>query len=185
MSPSGKKANRAQIVALHTLFAMWQAHSLDECHSDEREARLAWASQCLGYNVSSFSDITADDARRLIDVLKQSCGQPLSEQPQPWRRVPARDRAQEAGTAGRRKGVRSAVIHLASADDFARIDDALHRLGWTQDRFEAWLRSSSSPLPDHGGGRAAIRTLAEANKVFWAMKAMMIRAGVWQRKKAV
>lgn len=178
-----KKANRAQIVALHTLFSAWHSHTI-EATADVREARLSWASESLGYQVSTFSALTADEARRLIDILKQLCGQPVREQPQPWRRVPARDRAHEAGTAGR-KGVRSAVIHLASPDDFARIDDALQRLGWSQDRFEAWLQSSSSPLHDHGEGKPAIRTVAEANRVFWALKAMMIRAGVWQRKKAV
>lgn len=178
MSPYGQKASRAQLVALHTLFSAWHSHTI-EATADLREARLSWASESLGYRVSSFSTLTADEARRLIDILKQLCGQPVGEQPQPWHRVPARDRAHEAGTAGR-KGVRSAVIHLVSPDDLARIDDALQRLGWSQDRFEAWLQSSSSPL--HGEGKPAIRTVAEANKVFWALKAMMIRAGVWQRK---
>lgn len=177
------KANRAQIVALHTLFSAWHSHTID-ANPDVREARLAWASQCIDHQVFSFSDLGADDARRLIDILKQACGQPVGERPQPWRPVQGRDRAHDAGTAGR-KGVRSAVIRLASADDFARIDDALRRLGWSRDRFEAWLLSSSSPLRQGGDETSVIRTLAEANRVFWALKAMMIRAGVWQRRKAV
>ncbi len=176
------KANRGQIVALHTLFSAWHSHTI-EATADVRAARLSWASESLGYRVSSFSTLTADEARRLIDILKGLCGQPVGE-PRPWRRVPARDRAHEAGTAGR-KGVRSAVIHLVSPDDLARIDDALQRLGWSQDRFGAWLQSSSSPLHVHGEGKPAIRTVAEANRVFWALKAMMIRAGVWQTKKAI
>jgi hypothetical protein len=180
--PFRGKANHAQIVALQTLFSAWHSRSISDA-GDARVARLSWASTQLGRDVDSFSNLTGDEARQLIDVLKQSLGQPLTRQPQSWNRVRTRDRAQEAGTAGR-KGARSAVIHLASADDLARIDEALQRLGWTKERFEGWLKSGSSPLKKKDGV-FVIRTVAEANRVWWALKAMMIRGGVWKRKRAV
>ncbi len=177
--PSGtKSASRDQIVALQTFFAAWHARDLTDA-ADPRAARLSWASEQLARNICSFSELTADEARRLIDVLKPSLGQALTQQPQPWRRVSARDRAHRAGTAGR-KGARSDVIQLASIDDFARIDEGLKRLGWTRDRFEAWLKSDSSPLKRED---RAIRTLADANKVWWALKAQLIRAGIWKQQK--
>src|SRR6204780_2198545 len=104
--PLRGKANHAQIVALQTLFSAWHSRSLSDA-GDARGARLSWASTQLGRDVDSFSNLTSDEARQLIDVLKQSLGQPLSRQPQSGNRVRARDRAQEAGTAGR-KGARSA-----------------------------------------------------------------------------
>jgi hypothetical protein len=179
--PRGK-ANHAQIVALQTLFSAWHSRSISDA-SDARTARLSWASAQLGRDIDSFSNLTSDEARQLIDILKQSLGQPLTRQPRPWNRVRARDRAHEAGMAGR-KGARSAVIHLASSDDLARIDEALQRLGWTKERFDSWLGSGSSPLKKKDGS-VAIRTVAEANKVWWALKSMLVRAGLWQPGKAV
>lgn len=182
MSPGIKPVSRDQIVALQSLCNAWHSRMLTD--EDPRSARLAWASEQLGRSVSSFSDLSANEARQLIDLLKTSLGQKLKQQPQPWRRVNARDRAHEAGTAGRRGNRRSDVIHMASPDDLARIDEALQRLDWTREQFETWLKSGSSPL----GRRedSAIRTVAEANKVWWALKAMMVRSGVWkQQKKAV
>jgi uncharacterized protein (DUF1684 family) len=178
MAPSA----RAQIVALQTLFAAWHSRELTAQDTDLRAARLAWASECLAREVSSFSDLSSDEARRLIDVLKRSLGQALTREAQPWRRVPARDRAKQAGTAGR-NGVNSSLIELASPDDLARIEQARERLGWTAEQLNAWLRSNASPLKR--SGERTIRTVAEANRVWWALKAMMVRAGVWKRKKAV
>ena len=73
---------------------------------------------------------------------------------------------------------------MASADDLARIDEALQRLRWTKEQFDSWLKSGSSPLKQKDGD-VAIRTVAEANKVWWALKAMLVRAGLWQPGKAV
>ncbi len=179
MSPGIKQASRDQIVALQTLFAAWHSRLLTD-EVDVRRARLEWASEQLAHKICSFSDLTADEARQLIDKLKSSLGQELGQQPQPWRRVPERDAARRAGTAGR-KSVRSDVIQLAGVDDLARIDEGLQRIGWTRERFDAWLKSDSSPISKREDG--AIRTLADANKVWWALKAMLIRAGAWKQQK--
>jgi hypothetical protein len=178
MAPS----TRAQVVALQTLFAAWHSRELTAQATDIRSARLAWASESLGHDVPSFRDLTSDEARRLIDILKRSIGQSLTREAQPWRRVRARDRAKQAGTAGR-NGANSSLIELASPDDLARIEQARQRLGWSSEQLKAWLGSTASPLKR--SGECTIRTVAEANRVWWALKAMMVRAGVWKRKKAV
>jgi hypothetical protein len=164
----------AQLTALHALYSKWHSHCIQDA-TDPRAARVAWASESIGREITSFKELTRDEARRLIDVLKTSLGQKLTRQPRPWRRIRERDRAHEAGTAGR-KNAKPGVIQLVSPDDLARINEALERLGWTEECFQLWLQSASSPLhkPD-----MAIRTVAEANKVWWALKAMIVRNGKW------
>ena len=174
-----KSPSTGQIVALQSLYSKWQAHTIEDL-ADPRAARMEWASENIGHAVSSFKELTSDEARRLIDVLKESMGQALTRQPRPWRRVSERTRAHEAGTAGR-KGVRSSIIQLASPDDLARVNEALNRLGWTEDRFKMWLHSSSSPVRNIGD---SIRTVSEANKVWWALKAMLVRNGLWAPEKS-
>jgi hypothetical protein len=170
-----KAATREQIVALLALYSQWQNHSLPE-RADPRAARLAWASENTNRSISSFSDLSREEARRLIDLLKGSMGQPLNERPDPWRRVNCRDRAQAAGTAGRR-GEASSLIQMASPDDLARVEELICRLKWTREQFEGWLKSPRSPL--RASGQVTIRTAAQANRIYWALKAMLVRAGGW------
>lgn len=166
-------STRDQVVALHALYAQWEKHSF-ESGSDPRSARLAWASDAVGRLVTSFSQLTRDEARQLIDLLKGSMGQDLNQKPNPWRPIRSRDRARAAGTAGR-KDADPSLIQIASADDLARVDEAIQRLGWTRDRYEGWLGSASSPVAKG----AAILTVAEANKIWWALKNMLRRSGRW------
>ncbi len=171
-----KPLSSGQLTALQSLYAKWQAHAVQD-RGDPRAARLAWASENAGRTVTSFKELTADEARRLIDVLKVSMGQKLTREANPWRRIEERRAAREAGTAGR-KNVRAGVIQLASPDDLARVAEAVGRLGWTEERFQEWLRSSRSPL--HSAGAPLIRTVADANRVWWALKAMLARSGAWK-----
>ena len=171
-------ASRDQIVALQTLYTRCATHTME---GDDRGARLAWASESLGRALGSFSELSRDEARRLIDALKGSLGQIPNEKPQPWRKVLSRDRAQAAGTAGRR-GAASSVIQMAGPDDFARIDQALRRLGWSREQYEGWLGSPRSPIP--AGDPRAIRTVTDANRVWWALKAMLKRSGHWRPRSS-
>lgn len=173
-------ATREQIVMLQTLYSQWQRHSLPD-GDDARRARLAWASENLGRELSSFSHLTRDEARGLIDALKGSMGQPVNSQPNPWRRIRSRERAQSAGRAGR-KNNETNLVQLVSSDDLARIEQTIQRLGWTQERFEAWLKSNRSPLA-HTDNPGTIRTVAEANRIWWALKAMLRRSGQWSDVK--
>ena len=175
MSAAYRYASRDQVRVLHALYGQWEKHSI-EFATDHRAARLLWVSEAIGREVHSFADLTRDEARQLIDRLKESMGQPVAERSNPWRPIRARDRAQAAGTAGR-KGINSSVIQMASPDDLARIDEALRRLDWTRDRYEAWLKSESAPAA--WKGNTAILTVAEANKIWWALKAMLRSSGRW------
>jgi hypothetical protein len=55
---------------------------------------------------------------------------------------------------------------MASIADLARIGEQMTRLSWDRARLEAFLRSLRGPLK----GRTEIRTLGDANKVYWALK---------------
>ncbi len=175
MTRNDAAATRAQLIALQTLYSQWSAHTLP-ASVDARAARLLWASQATGREVSSFRDLSSDEARALLDILKGSIGQPLTRAAQPWRRIRSRERAHAAGTSGRKDGDPS-FVQMASPDDLARIDEALRRLGWSGDRYAAWLQSGVSPLASKADG--TIRTVAEANKVWWALKNMLKRSGNW------
>ena len=98
MIDNDRSASRDQAIILQTLYAQWKSHSI-EVDSSPRLARLAWASNAVGRPISSFSELTRDEARQLVDGLKSSMGLALTEKPQPWRRICSRERAQAAGTA--------------------------------------------------------------------------------------
>lgn len=178
MNNQGRPITREQMIALQSLYSKWRTHELPG-DADRRAARVAWASQNVGHPIASFLDLSSEEALSLIDALKGTLGQPTAQQPHPWRKIRSRDRAQSAGTAGR-KDADASFVQMASADDLARIDEALRRLGWSKDRYAAWLRSSVSPLPSNVSG--TIRTVAEANKVWWALKGMLRRSARWYPK---
>lgn len=156
-----------QRVKLMTLWHQYSRRSLDVAGSD-REERLQWARGVLNREVRSFNDLSAREASRVISALNQSLGLPAHKPRQ-------RDRAQAAGTHGRRGDDRRSA-EIAGAEDLARVQRALDRLGWTQQRFEAWLASPSSPL----GRNKQMRTVSDCNKVWWALKRFLKREGQWE-----
>jgi len=169
-----KSVSPLQLRRLQTLYSAALARALGGDGS--REARLQWASTSINRSIDSFSDLTSSEANFLIDNLQTELGQAF-ELAIPGRLE--RDRAQAAGTEGR-KSQRRDVTTLASSDDLKRVNDAVSRLSWTQDQFERWLRSSSSPLK----GSTAIRTLRDANRVWWALKNMLKREGKWNAARS-
>jgi hypothetical protein len=169
------------IEQLRSLQAMYAKAAKDDyagsagTQGSERERRLSWASRNCGREVNSFGDLTTSEASKLIDLLKTALGQPVVPPDRSKRKQRSRDEAQRAGTAGRR-GDQSKTMQLATSEDLARIATITAELGWDQARLDAFLRSGSSPLKH----RASIRTLADANKVWWALKRIRDR-----QKKAV
>lgn len=167
----------AQLKRLQTEWGQYARRTL--LAGDEREERLKWASGAIGRRVASFSDLTFGEAKRLIRALNGMLGIPEK------RRIRSAERAHAAGTEGRR-GSESTSVTLVSAEDLADIYEMIARLGWDQARFEAWLRSSSSPLAKKFDGARVppsdptIRTLYQANRVRWALKGMLKRAGKWR-----
>jgi hypothetical protein len=175
MNQRPEPASRDQVNALFGLYARSRARAPKDLR-DPRGARLRWASESVGREVASFADLTADEVRELIHGLKASLARPVEGRPDRWRPIRSRERAHAAGTSGRADEDQR-FVQLANADDLARIHDAVRRLGWSRERFAAWLASRSSPLPSKR--IEEIRTVAEVNRVWWALKAMLQRSGKW------
>ena len=209
--------SKQQLVKLQTLYGQratvetGHAPSLRDaaCGVSTRAARLAWVSDLLGREVRSFNELTRREAAKAIDALssgrdgacpvstvaaEQAAGKQTQGPSAPAGRGAQDDNAtnQARGTEGRKPKAAGRdgacpVSTMAGAEDIARIEDALTRLGWDQKRLEAWLRSPSSPLARKvAGGRSIapsnpkIRTVGEANRVWWGLKRLLKRAGCWQ-----
>jgi hypothetical protein len=146
---------------LQVLYRQYEAHSLDV--GAAREDRLAWAGARIGRRIDSFKLLTIEEGIQLIDGLQRALNTKVPSKT-PRRRM-GRQAAEKAGTEGRRDQIHAETT-MASGADLERIQADLTRLGWDQARLEAFLRSPKSPTR----GRTAIRTLADANKVHWALK---------------
>lgn len=160
----------AQLKALQSLWGLYARYSLEASDGDPRAARLAWASALVGRELTSFRELHADEAIRLIDLLKEQLGQPSKT----WRRPRDRESSIAAGRHGR-KGAVVSVPMIASPEDIARVHSLRESAGMSVESFEEWLRGRSSPLGRFGD--PALRTVADCNKVLWALKAQLRRAG--------
>lgn len=170
---TAQQPSPAQLTALHSLFRLYSPRFLGSARI-ERAERIAWASDRVGRSLASFSELHADEAARLIDLMKGVLGQriiaPSRKAAQSkWRR-PDRDQAQAYGTAGRRSSS-SNERTMVDTPTLALVDRLSAQLGWNQARLEAFLHSKNSPV---SGG--VIRTLQDANGVIWAMRKMLRRA---------
>lgn len=161
--------SKAQLGKSQTLFAqMLKMHALDFSGVDPREARLRWAGNLLQRPVGSFSELTRSEAHRLINALNRNLGLPTRNKP--------RQSAHDAGTHGRARR-KAAHDVLAGQPDFDRIKEGVERLGWDEQHYQRWLQSPSSPLKfPH-----QVRTLAHANRVWWAIKRMLKKQGRWEQ----
>jgi hypothetical protein len=167
---NANQISAAQLRALQSLWSAYARHSLDAADRDPRAARLAWASALVGREVTSFRELHADEAIQLIDALKEVLGQPSKT----WRRPRDRESARAAGRHGR-KGALVEVPMLAAPEDIARVHALRESVGMSIESFEEWLRGRNSPLGRFGD--PALRTVGDANKVLWALKALLRRAG--------
>jgi hypothetical protein len=152
---------------LQVLYGQYEAHSLD-APGKSREDRLSFASVWTGRTIHSFSNLTVEEGISLIDGIQRMLNVKAPSKT-PRRRI-ERKAAEKAGTEGRHDQIHNEVT-LASSDDFARIQNQLTRLGWNQAGLDRFLLSSRSPLK----GRGQIRTLGDANKVYWALKHIPVR----------
>lgn len=157
--------SKPQLRALQSLWAAFAKRDIVE--GDPREARLAAVGKIVGREIRSFSNLSQQEARQAIDALKKSIGQ------RPGRRMD-RDRAQALGTEGRRG--RRDTHTIASAEDFARLQNALDDLGWDHSRLDAWLRSPSSPLGVARRSDPTLRTQGDINRVCWPLERMLRRS---------
>lgn len=162
---------KAQLGRLQTLYAQLAARTIGLGSS--REERVAWASERLHKPVASFKDLTSSDAGFLIDSIQGQLGVKV-----PARRLD-RHQARRYGLDGRRDGKEfEAQPEMAPGWMLCAIDDYYQRLGWDRARFDAFLSSKASPLKKKASPR--IVTLADANKVRFALKRMRVAAGLWE-----
>lgn len=159
-----------QMKRLQVLYSQLAQSTLE---ASDRESRLAWASQLVQRKISSFSELTQGDARHLIDTLQGQLGVKVPCQ----RERLSRDAAERAGNEGRRRD-RSNRATLVGQTDLARIQYALDLLGWNQAQLNGWLRSTRSPLGKRSNPQ--IRTVGDANRVWWALKGMAQARGIWK-----
>jgi hypothetical protein len=158
---SGKQMKRLQ--TLWGLFA--RQSNLD---GKDREARLGWVAGTIGRQVASFKELTAAEAATAIEAVQKHLPPELLLARK--RARPSRRTAQAYGTAGR-KGRRDTEVRMADAETWRLLEVLLAKLRWTRERLDAFLRSSKSPVRS-----GMIRTLGEANRVVWILKAMLRRA---------
>lgn len=168
-----KQLSSGQMKRLQALYGQLCAHT-DQ--GRDRASRMAWASSLVNRPVGSFSDLTQSDARHLIDTLQGQLGVAA-----PRKRRPrlSRDAAQRAGTDGRR-GSTNDQPQMVSSTDLAVIENYYTRLGWDRARFDGWLSSPHSPLKR---ARPTIVTQADANRVRWALKGMLVQRGLWEKRR--
>lgn len=169
-----KLINKAQMQRLQVLYSQLARHT-DQ--GADRESRMRWASELVGRPIASFKDLTMNDARHLIDTVQGQLGV----------KEPAKKRlrgraAHRAGTDGRRGSKYGAQPQMVSPADLEVIVSYYMRLGWGREQFDAWLGSSHSPLSKRA--QPVIATLADANRVRWALKGMLQNRGLWEDRVA-
>ena len=149
-----RKITGKQLAAVQSLYAKSSRSAGDE--PDPRAARLAWAASIVGRAVSSFSDLSSEEAATLIDSLKRETGQTVTANPE------------------RKRAVRSAraenVAVFATADDLRTVHLWREGLGWSLEQLDAWLASSHSPTR----GRKLL-TRAACRATVTALRAMVRR----------
>jgi hypothetical protein len=167
----------AQLRSLQTLYKLCAPRSLDfGGGGDARAERLLWATKATGRKIDCFSDLSDREAGALIDMLKGMVGQTV-ESPKRWTRPRDRHHARAFAMHGRRDWSGNDEV-IASAGDLAAIEQMWRRLGWTREQFSAWLTGPSSPL--RPSVATTLRTWSQVNRVRWALKALLKKAGLWK-----
>jgi hypothetical protein len=164
----------AQLGRLQVLYSQYASREIGMDPKD-REARVRWATERLRKPVSSFKNLTMEDAGFLIDSLQTALGVKA-----PLKHRPDRSQARRAGLDGRKDGAEfDSAPQMATASDMARIQRVLDALGWDQDGLKRFLDSDRSPLAHKSDKQ--IRTTRDANKVYWALKRIAQSKGVWRK----
>ena len=164
---------KPQIARLQTLYGQLAAHEIGV--GVDRLARLRWASERRGREVSSFGELSCEDAIFLIDSIQGALGVKV-----PPRKRLGRAQARRAGLDGRKDGTEFAnAPQMATARDLRRIQAMIAQLGWSHETYANFLASQRSPLAKRADKQ--IRTTSDANKVWWALKRIAQQKGVWRK----
>lgn len=166
----------AQQKRLQTLYSQVARHTQEGA---SREARLAWASEAIGRNIGSFNDLNSAEAKQLIDSAQAQLGVKAPAKRDGFRGRMGREAAQQAGTEGRKDG--NPDTHtMASATDVDRIHAVMDVLGWNQAMLTSWMQSPRGPL----ARRTEIRTVGDANRVYWGLKRIAKAKGLWRDRRS-
>lgn len=173
------KITPAQIGRLQTVYAQCVRRCLG--YSEGREARIAWANERLqlpvGRRIKTFSDLTQHQARVLTDAAQAELGTRAPLKPGRNQKQRLTTDARRAGNDGRRDDIEfTNQPEMVAPEELEVIASYYARLGWTAERFAAFLSSSSSPIKPS----KTIRTVKQANRVRWALKGMLQDAGLWE-----
>jgi hypothetical protein len=68
---------------------------------------------------------------------------------------------------------------MATPEDLRRIQHLVAQLGWSEQGLANFLGSQCSPLARRAD--KAIRTTADANKVWWSLKRIAQQKGIWRK----
>jgi hypothetical protein len=161
-----------QLKRLQTMYSQIAAASGDPL-TRSREARLLWASLIVGRTVASFSELTSEEAVIAIARLQKDAPQ-AKARPKPMDCEQAERHAKDGRWDGEKF---RPTPQLASAFDLENIERYFHRLGWDRDTFNRWLRSPRSPLGRRS--QPQILTVAQANRVRWALQRMLKKRELW------
>ncbi|MGB9106081.1 MAG: hypothetical protein WCC59_15080 [Terriglobales bacterium] len=142
---------------LKAVQALWSVHCQRTLGTDpnDRPARLKWLTAATGRPISSTLDLSAAEARMVIDTLKGSLGQ---------------------RSEGRR-GNDDTLSMLVDERSLKVIEEYRERLTWTKGELDAWLAGKHSPI----GGRAVIRTVGDARRVQYGMRGLLKAKGLWRK----
>lgn len=155
---SGKQMKRLQ-----TLWGLLCRHAGFD--PKDRALRLGWTGEAIGRPITSFRELTREEANAAITRVQKNLPAELQR-----RKRPGRDTARAYGTAGR-KNSNAKETRMADAGTLQLLANLCTALGWTRERLDGFLRSNKSPV--RGG---TIRTLADANRVIWVLKSLLRRA---------
>ena len=163
----------AQLARLQTLYSQYARHEIGV--GVDRDSRIRWATERLRKPVSSFKNLTMEDAGFLIDGLQTALGVKA-----PLKQRLNRSRARRAGLDGRADGTEfKDEPQMATAADLARIQRIMEQLGWNDAGLRKFLDSERSPLAKRSNKQ--IRTTSDANKVWWALKRIAQSKGLWRK----
>lgn len=159
----------AQLKKLQTLWGIaWDLGTISISGADlpagsfnPRVARMCFLTRLAKREITTSKDLTRLEAEAAIHELMKIV-------PEKFRGSKRRLSGSAAQTLGSRDGGKD---QLADRVILGHIADLKARLGWDNQRFEAFLRSPKSPLR----GRTQIRTLADAKAVRWALNAIAKR----------
>jgi len=154
--------SKGQLRRIQTLWGILYRRTGNGGPEQSKAARLAWIGLKIGRRISSCKDLSKAEAAEAIRAIQKCLPGELV------RGGPDRDQAKALGNAGR-KGAESKQIALPDANTMQLLQTLLTALGWARARLDLFLHSPKSPV------RGAIRTLADANKVIWALKGILRR----------